>query len=340
MCILQSRSLLCALGAVAVSALALLPAAGQPMPRPNSPPASMPNNMLRPQINPNAAMMFSFNGFRSPSYGMMAYPSLYAAQAYGAGSMSYSSAMGGYGAGMRNSSYGEQGGMRGAGSSGYGGENGARSEPSSEEKSLSRILTASGVPNVGGQLLWPVVLRILRGGATDELRRQIDALFQLEAEQTQTGALNPQVAQELARSLEALRKFVRRDREERFSLPLALYEDAEGFLAKLDHAEKLLEPGLEPLGGKVRLEARQGNDEVSLADNRFEPPTLVVSAGTTVRWTNHGQHKHTVTSDTGDWGSKELGHEAFYVYTFAQPGTYPYHCEVHPAEMRGTIIVK
>src|SRR5262249_26252820 len=147
------------------------------------------------------------------------------------------------------------------------------------------------------------------------------------------------LSRELARSLDTLGKFVRRDREERFSLPLTLYADTELFLAKLDNAQKLLEAGLEPPGGKVRLEAREGK-EVGLYDHRFQPARLVVPTGTTVRWTNNGQHKHTVTSDAGDWGSKELGPEGTYLYTFSQPGTYPYHCDVHPSEMRGTIIVK
>jgi plastocyanin len=338
MCIFQPRSLLFALAAVAASAMTFGPATAQTMPRPNSPPASMPNTMLRPQTSANAAFMSSFTGFRSPYSGMMSYANMYSTPSYGAGSMPYSSAMGGYGDGMANSSYGSQG-WQSSDSSGYGSTTAEHSEVTAKEKSLSRVLTASGVPNVGGQLIWPVGLRILRGGATDGIRRQIDALFQLEAEQAQAGAVNPNLAQELARSLDALSKFLRRDREERFSLPLTLYEDAELFLAKLDRAQKLFEVGLETPGGKVRLEAREGK-EVGLHDNRFEPATLTVPAGTTVRWTNHGQHKHTVTSDAGDWGSKELEHDGFYVYTFSQPGTYPYHCEVHPAEMRGTIIVK
>jgi plastocyanin len=207
--------------------------------------------------------------------------------------------------------------------------------------SLSRVLAAAGVPNDGGRLQWPVGLRVVGGAAADGLRQQIDVLFEEESRQTQAGPVNPHLAQELTRSLGALRKLLRRDREERFGLPLATYEDAERFLDKLDHARKVLEVGLAPSGEKVRLEAREGNaDEVGLYDNRFEPPALTVPAGTTVRWTNHGQHKHTVTSDRGDWGSKGLGPAETYSYTFTRPGTYAYHCEVHPEEMRGTVVVK
>jgi plastocyanin len=310
-------------------------------------PAMANSNMMRPNTNPGMALMSSFSGFRSPSYGMMSsangmmpYSGMYPMQSYSSPMMSYSSGGGGYGGGgyggggyggdMQNSSYGTQ----------ESGVRGPSTELSSEEKSLSRVLTMSGVPNYGGRLLWPVGLRIVRGGATDDLRAQIDALFQAAAEHNQTGPANPNVARDLGRSLDALSKFLRRDREERFSLPLAVYEDSENFLAKLNHAQKLLEAGLEPQGGKVQLKAQQGGSEVGLYDNRFDPPILTVPAGTTVRWINHGEHKHTITSDSGDWGSKELGAESFYFYTFSRPGTYTYHCEVHPAEMRGTIVVK
>jgi plastocyanin len=78
---------------------------------------------------------------------------------------------------------------------------------------------------------------------------------------------------------------------------------------------------------------------VGLYENRFEPATLTVAPGTTVRWTNHGQHKHTVTSAAEKWDSGDLGPGQVYSATFSQPGTYEYHCR-HHKEMRGTIIVK
>jgi hypothetical protein len=253
MCILQPRALLLAWGAVAASALAPQLAAAQSMARPIMPAAG---SMSRPMINPNAAFMGSMNGFRSPSSGMMAYPGMSAASSYGTGSRGYSSGMGGYGGGTSASSYGDQGGSYGAGSPEYGGDGGARTETPSEDKSLSRVLTATGVPNDGGRLLWPLGFRVLRGGATDEIRRQIEALLQLEAAQTQTGSVNPRLAKELAGSIDALRTVLLRNREVHFSLPLTLYEEAESFLARLDHAQKLLEAGLESPGGKVRPEAR------------------------------------------------------------------------------------
>jgi plastocyanin len=78
---------------------------------------------------------------------------------------------------------------------------------------------------------------------------------------------------------------------------------------------------------------------VGLRDDRFEPAALTVAPGTTVRWMNHGQHKHTVTSTAGHWDSGDLGPGQVYSATFTKPGTYEYHCR-HHKEMRGTIVVK
>jgi plastocyanin len=78
---------------------------------------------------------------------------------------------------------------------------------------------------------------------------------------------------------------------------------------------------------------------VGLTDNRFEPATLTVAPGTTLRWTNNGRHKHTVTASDGRWDSGDLGPGQVYSATFTQPGTYEYFCR-HHKEMRGSIVVK
>ena len=258
MCILQPCALV--FGSCAVAAAALVPqlAAAQSMARPVMPAAG---SMSRPMMNPNTNFMGSMNGFRSPASGMMAFPGMSAASSYGTGSRGNSSGTGGYGGGTSGSSYGGQGGTYGTGNPEDGGDDRTRAETPSEDKSLGRVLTATGVPNDGGRLLWPVGLRVLRGGATDEMRRQIEALLHLEAVQAQTGPVNPNLARELADSIDVLRAVLLRDRERRFSLPLTLYEDAERFLARLDHAQKLLGGGLESPGGNVRPEAGKGNAE-------------------------------------------------------------------------------
>jgi uncharacterized protein (TIGR03000 family) len=79
---------------------------------------------------------------------------------------------------------------------------------------------------------------------------------------------------------------------------------------------------------------------VTLYDNYFRPKTITVSAGTTVQWRNAGRHSHTVTSDRNGWDSGELYPGEVFSYTFNRPGTYAYHCAVHPDEMRGAVVVK
>jgi plastocyanin len=64
-----------------------------------------------------------------------------------------------------------------------------------------------------------------------------------------------------------------------------------------------------------------------------------VTPGTTVLWTNYGQHSHTVTASDGAWDSRALNQRGSYSYTFSRPGTYTYYCRVHPKEMRGTVVV-
>jgi plastocyanin len=76
-----------------------------------------------------------------------------------------------------------------------------------------------------------------------------------------------------------------------------------------------------------------------ILDGSFEPADLEVKVGTTVKWTNEGEKPHTVTSDKGDWGSGELAKGQTFTATFTKPGTFDYHCKIHP-EMKARITVK
>ena len=80
--------------------------------------------------------------------------------------------------------------------------------------------------------------------------------------------------------------------------------------------------------------------DIGIFDEYFEPTTYSIHVGTTIRWTNRGQERHTVTSDTGLWDSGELAPKSVNNYTFLLPGTYTYYCAFHPRQMRGVIIVE
>jgi plastocyanin len=80
-----------------------------------------------------------------------------------------------------------------------------------------------------------------------------------------------------------------------------------------------------------------GPKPVAIRDFAFAPNVILIPVGTTIRWTNGGAAKHTVTSDTSLFGSGELDPGASFEYRFDVPGTYGYHCALHP--MTGTVIV-
>jgi plastocyanin len=67
-----------------------------------------------------------------------------------------------------------------------------------------------------------------------------------------------------------------------------------------------------------------------------------VKTGTTVTWMNNDGAPHTIVSEAGSpatFSSESLSTGASYSFTFAQPGTYTYHCSIHPS-MKGTVIVQ
>jgi len=81
---------------------------------------------------------------------------------------------------------------------------------------------------------------------------------------------------------------------------------------------------------------------VSMGDNFFQPVGMTVPAGTTVQWRNDGVLPHTVTSDTvaaRTFDSGILRTGGTYSLTFDAPGSFAYHCDVHP-EMTGAVVVE
>jgi plastocyanin len=77
---------------------------------------------------------------------------------------------------------------------------------------------------------------------------------------------------------------------------------------------------------------------VDIQNFAFSPDTLSVPAGTTVTWTNLDSTAHTVTADNGAFNSDDLPTGQTYSFTFNTPGTYAYHCSIHPY-MTGTVTV-
>ncbi|HET6573642.1 MAG TPA: cupredoxin domain-containing protein [Fimbriiglobus sp.] len=76
---------------------------------------------------------------------------------------------------------------------------------------------------------------------------------------------------------------------------------------------------------------------VTANDNSFEPKTLNIRPGTTVTWTNRGEHAHTVTFDNGV-DSADIAPGGSFSATFPHAGTYHYLCRHHEG-MKGTVVV-
>lgn len=80
--------------------------------------------------------------------------------------------------------------------------------------------------------------------------------------------------------------------------------------------------------------------EVIIENFTFMPGELEVPAGTTVTWTNKDDNAHTV-KDEGGAGfqeSEDLAEGDTFTFTYANPGSYPYICGIHPY-MKATVVV-
>jgi plastocyanin len=68
------------------------------------------------------------------------------------------------------------------------------------------------------------------------------------------------------------------------------------------------------------------DNTISIKDSAFTPASMQISVGTTVTWVNNDTVQHTVTSDTSLFDSGPIAPGAKFTYTFAQAGTFAYHC--------------
>lgn len=77
---------------------------------------------------------------------------------------------------------------------------------------------------------------------------------------------------------------------------------------------------------------------VTIADFAFSPDPVQASVGDVVEWTNEDSAPHTATLDDIECSTDSLANGASGALVFAEPGTYAYHCRIHPT-MTGTIEV-
>jgi plastocyanin len=105
---------------------------------------------------------------------------------------------------------------------------------------------------------------------------------------------------------------------------------------------------VEPGPDEVRAVRVQAVDPGFTGDKlRFDPDELAVAAGTTLLVANVGGKPHSLTADDGSFdtgiidpgaeGGRFAGKNAS--VTLNKAGTFKFHCEVHPAVMKGVVTV-
>lgn len=76
--------------------------------------------------------------------------------------------------------------------------------------------------------------------------------------------------------------------------------------------------------------------EVAIENFSFNPASVEILTGNTVRWKNTDSVTHTVRGPTFESG--ELRRGDTYDFLFTDAGTYNYNCSIHPY-MKGTVVV-
>ncbi len=103
--------------------------------------------------------------------------------------------------------------------------------------------------------------------------------------------------------------------------------------------------GAGSLGGGAACAAAaagaQATVTVAIKDFKFAPQPVQAKVGDVIAWSNQDSAPHSATLDDGTCDTKTINAGAQAMLVFSAPGTYKYHCAVHPAQMKDyTIEVK
>lgn len=77
--------------------------------------------------------------------------------------------------------------------------------------------------------------------------------------------------------------------------------------------------------------------DVKIQNASFNPDSISISSGDTVKWTNMDSGTHTVVGTYFSSGNISSGKS--YEHKFTKAGTYNYSCSIDPS-MKGVVIVK
>jgi plastocyanin len=91
-----------------------------------------------------------------------------------------------------------------------------------------------------------------------------------------------------------------------------------------------------PIGRQLETDDGSPAGTVVVKHTAFTPASFTITAGQAMLWSfDDGGLAHTVTGDGFDSGPKTTG---LFSHTFAGPGTFAYHCSIHPT-MKATVTV-
>ena len=78
---------------------------------------------------------------------------------------------------------------------------------------------------------------------------------------------------------------------------------------------------------------------ITIKDFSFSPQPAQAKVGDVVAWNNADSAPHSATMDDGSCDTDTLSTGATAMLVFTAPGTYTYHCKIHPGRMKGFTVV-
>ena len=81
-----------------------------------------------------------------------------------------------------------------------------------------------------------------------------------------------------------------------------------------------------------------GTVTVTIKDFKFAPEPVAAKVGDVITWTNGDSAPHSATLDNGACDTDTINVGASASLVFSAPGTYTYHCKIHPTQMKGYTI--
>ena len=93
-------------------------------------------------------------------------------------------------------------------------------------------------------------------------------------------------------------------------------------------------------GSSSQAASGASSTAVKISNFKFSPASDTVKQGARVTVTNEDSTAHTATADDGhSFDTGNLAQGASKTISVSKPGSYPYHCAIHPF-MHGTLVVK